>query len=279
MPASHQLPTIAFGGEGPSLHFAHANGYPPACYRQFLSPLTAHFTVWAMEQRPLWPGQDASQLRSWTLFAADFIRLLEQRAEGAIIAVGHSLGAVVSMMAAQERPDLFTALVLIEPVLLPPALLQAAREHPQQAANRPLTQRALNRRNHWPSRQHAFDRFRGKGVFKRVPDEVLWDYVEHALADAPDGGVRLRYPREWEAQIYSRPPVDIWELPSQITTPTLAIRGEHSDTLLPAEWRRWQTLQPQAEFVELDDCGHLAPLERPATVRELTLSFLERAAT
>jgi len=32
---------VEFGGSGPPLHFAHANGYPPGSYRRMLEPLTA----------------------------------------------------------------------------------------------------------------------------------------------------------------------------------------------------------------------------------------------
>ena len=41
--AKNKIPYVDFGGKGPVLHFAHANGYPPRIYRKLLQPFTAHF--------------------------------------------------------------------------------------------------------------------------------------------------------------------------------------------------------------------------------------------
>ena len=274
MQSDNAIPFIEFGGDGPSLHFAHANAYPPACYRQLLGPLSDTFQVWAIEQRPLWSDQSLQALRNWRLFALDLIQALEQKGHKRVIGAGHSLGAVVTMMAAFERPDLFQALVLIEPVLLPPSLLEAARAHPEQAANTPMVQRARKRRNHWPDRRQAFDRFRGKSVFQRLTDEALWDYVNFALVEAPEGGVMLRFPRDWEAHIYSHPPTAIWNIIPHLTHPTLAIRGIHSETLQPEAWERWRSMQPAAQFVEIAGSGHLVPMEQPERVGQVLREFL-----
>ena len=270
----HRIPFIAFGGDGPSLHFAHANAYPPASYRQLLEPLTDTFEVWAIEQRPLWKDEPVQEPHDWRVFAGDLIHALEQKGQKPVIGAGHSLGAVVTMMAAFERPDLFHALALIEPVLLPPPVLEAARAHPEQAADTPMVRRARKRRYHWSDRRKAFDRFRGKSVFERLSDEALWDYVNFALSETPDGGVGLRFPREWEAQIYAHPPIGIWEIVPHITHPTLAIRGAHSETLQPESWDRWRALQPSAQFVEIADSGHLAPMEKPERVGQVLRDFL-----
>ena len=81
--------------------------------------------------------------------------------------VGHSLGAVATMMAARKEPQRFRALALIEPVFLPPHVLQAIRAHPKLAAERPFVLSALRRRDRWPSRADAFARFR------EIADEIV----------------------------------------------------------------------------------------------------------
>ena len=113
------IPYEDFGGTGPLLHFAHPNAYPPAVFRQFLQPLTADYDVLAMAQRPLWPGSRPDEMHDWQLFADDLVDFLADHDLHGIIGVGHSLGAVATMMAAVGQPQLFRALVLIEPVFLP----------------------------------------------------------------------------------------------------------------------------------------------------------------
>ncbi len=269
------IPYLDFGGNGPLLHFAHANGYPPGSYRLFINELRSYYHVLAMQQRPLWANANPQEMTDWQLFADDLIRFLDQQRLQNIIGVGHSMGAVATMFAALRRPELFRALVLIEPVFLPPHILQMTAANPEAAALAPLVQNALHRRRHWASRQEAFDRFRRKEVFRRWSDEALWDYVNHATREAENGFV-LAFPREWEAQIYSHPPLTVWEDVPRLTHPTLAIRAAESDTIYPQPWQLWQRLQPGAIFVEIEDAGHMVTMERPSHLAAIIREQLER---
>ena len=174
------------------------------------------------------------------------------------------------------KPQRFRALVLIEPVFLPPAVLDAARAHPQAAAERPFVLAARRRRDRWPDRQAAFDRYREKRVFANFPDETLWDYVNEGLHDdATTGEVVLSFPRAWEAAFYAHPPLDVWDEIPRLSLPTLAVRGAASDTLFPDAWALWQTLQPSAAFLEMSDAGHMLTLEAPDDAAAVVLHWLE----
>jgi pimeloyl-ACP methyl ester carboxylesterase len=91
------IPHHDFGGQGPILHFAHPNAYPPACFRQFLTPLTAHYHVTGIYHRPLWPGSRPEELTGWQLIADDLIRFFDQEGYRDVIGMGHSLGAVATI--------------------------------------------------------------------------------------------------------------------------------------------------------------------------------------
>lgn len=267
------IPYEDFGGHGPVLHFAHPNAYPPATFRGFLEPLTSDYHVLAMAQRPLWPGSDPAEFQDWALFADDLLDFLDQQGLSSVIGVGHSLGAVATMFAARRQPERFRALVLIEPVFMPRELLQQVPDGSDGLTHSPMAKIARKRRRSWPSRDAAFTHFRSKNVFQRWSDAALRDFIHAGLR--PDGDdVSLVYPPEWEAQIYSHIPVTVWDEVPHLTQPTLAIRAAESDTLFSPAWQLWQSLQPEAQFVELPDAGHMVPLERPAVVAETILSFL-----
>lgn len=269
------LPHTHFPGAGPRLHLAHANAYPPEAYRALVSALTPAFDVWAVHHRPLWPGSQPESIDSWQPIADDMIRFLDEQGLSDLIGVGHSLGAVATLTAAVERPDLFRALVLIEPVFFIPAFLTALTANRDSLRPRdfPHIRAAYRRRNHWASREEAFARWRAKAVFARLSDDSLWDYTLAGTEPDPDGGFRLRYPREWEARIYSLPPTDIWALLPQVRQPTLAIRGAASDTLVAAAWSLWQETQPDAIFLEIPNADHLVPLSHPVIVGEAIQTF------
>lgn len=271
---SPSIPFVDFGGAGALLHFSHPNGYPPGCFRQLAGALAAHYHVLAMKHRPLWPGSQPEELTEWRLVGADVVRFFEEQGLRDVIGVGHSSGAVASVYAAVARPELFRALVLIDPVFLPPAILQVLRHQPEQIFLHPMIEQARNRRNRWASREEAYGRFRQKPVFARFSDETLWDYVNNAVAE-DDEGAYLVFPREWEAQYYSTPPVDVWaELP-QVTQPVLAIRAAETDTVFPEAWQLWQQLQPQATFVEIANASHLVTMERPLELAHIIHTWLQ----
>lgn len=268
-------PLIDFGGTGPVMHFAHANGYPPGCYRAFLEPLTGRYRVLASLMRPLWqPAPDPARLRDWTGFADDLIATLEADArtrEGGVIGAGHSLGAFVTLIAAARRPDLFRALVLIEPPFLLRRHRMALHVFRHVAPRRfPLVDRTLRRREHWDSVEEAFCYFRKKPVFRRIRDEVLEDYARHGtrLAPAPaDDPARhqgrvLAFSKHWEARIYLSLASHLPWL-RRCRVPAVAVRGGDSDTLLPAVWKQWQRAAPAHRFLEVPGTGHLLPFEDP----------------
>jgi len=268
------IPFVDFGGSGEVLHFAHPNAYTPECFSRFLAPLAEQFHVLALLQRPLWPNSDPAEMTDWRLLADDLIRFLDQESLRDVVGMGHSLGAVITMMAAIKRPDLFSRLVLIEPVFLPQSILQRIREHPEQAWNSPRVSGALRRRNKWASRQEAFDRFHSKSIFARFSDELLWDYINHSLDENEDGSVSLRFSPEWEAQIYAHDPPFVWDELPNVTHATLGLRGAETDVILPEAWALWQQLQPNATFAEVADVGHMMTMERPSAVAKVVLDYL-----
>lgn len=270
-------PLDEFGGNGPVMHFAHANGFPSGVYRAFLSALADDFRVVASDMRPLWqPPWDPLSVKDWSVFADDLIRTLDAErfpATPPVIGVGHSLGAFTTLIAAVRRPDLFSALVLIEPPFLGPGrrlgLSVFSRVAPQRI---PLVGRTLVRRDHWPSLDAAYDYFRQKRVFSRVPDDVLRDYVQYGTRPVGQGAQderALTFSREWEARIYTTIGNHA-QLIQRCRVPVLAFRGETTDTLTQSVWRQWQRLaSPRDRFVEVSDAGHLLPLEVPERIADI----------
>lgn len=271
------IPFEDFGGEGELLHFAHPNAYAPQTFHRFLEPFTEKYHVVGMQQRPLWPDADPTEMTDWMLFADDLIQFFDQEGLRNIIGVGHSMGGVATMLAAVKRPELFSKLVLLDPVFMPQIVLDmVANMSAEDMKQHPLVQSALYRRTQWPSRQDAFDRFRTKKVFARFSDDLLWDYVNYSIGENEDGTVSLLFPSAWEAQIYSHFPQQVWQELPKVTHPMLGIRGAETDTLMPDAWARWQALQPNGTYVEIADVGHMLTLERPVQAAEIVLQYLSK---
>lgn len=269
------IPFQNFGGDGEILHFAHANGFHPLTYQQMLNPLTEHFQVIAIQHRPFWQ-KEPTAADDWKQIADDLIRFLEEQEIKNIVGVGHSLGAVATMFAAIKRPDLFRKIVLIEPVFLPEILINIFYLVPVSWRKylNPLIRKTLKRRAVWENKEAVFSSYRSKKLFANLSDEVLWDYLHSGLSKQANGKVTLTYSKEWEAHFFGLAP-KIWQPLKTLKTPTLGIRGEYSDTLRTKPWKKWQRLQPNHAFLEIENTGHLLPLEQPKLVAKNILAFLQ----
>lgn len=268
-----------WGGMGPLLHFGHANGFPPGSYRCLIESLRQHHRVISLESRPLWPqGPSPANFRSWEPIAEDLRDTLCARGLRGILGVGHSLGAVTSLMAACRDPGLFRALVLLDPVLFtgPRARLWRWLKRLGLGERTPIVSGALRRRECWKDREAARTAWRGKPLFRTFREDCFEAYLDEALVPTGNGILCLRYPKAWEAAIFRCTPSDPWGFVRSVPIPVLVVRGERSEALTRTAWKRCGDLLPQGELLEIPGTGHMLPLEAPERVAEAVLRFLDR---
>ncbi len=273
-------PIYEFGGSGPVLHLAAANGFPPATYHPLLEPLTRRYRVVSLLPRPLWPDPPPpADLASWRELATDLLEGLRAHSLTDVVAVGHSLGGVLSLLAVLAEPGRFRALALLDPVILPPRVTFAiwlARALGLQA-RLPLVQGALRRRARFSSVEEAFDYWRSKPLFRGWPEETLRLYARSMTCPAASGdGLELAYPPEWEARIYQTVPADLWrEVPRlRGLLPVLVVRGADTDTFTGASARRFCRLVPEAAYAVVEGHGHLFPHTAPGETCGLLEAWL-----
>ena len=272
-----KLSCLDSGGGKPPLHFFHANGFPVSVYLPLLGELARDFRVLGLSLR----GQDglSDGIRDWHSLSLDLIAFLEKTGAGPVVGVGHSIGAVATMIGACRRPELFTRLVLLDPVLLPRRYTLLLRLMRLLGAKRrfPLASRARKRRNGWASRAEALDYFRPKNLFAGWQEPFLRSYVTYGLRPSRDAGVELICPPEAEARGFESYPTDIWSWPGRLETPTLIVRGERSDALSAGCYARFCRVCPAAEGRVLKGVGHLIPMEEPEETVRLIGDFCRAA--
>lgn len=267
---------LDWGGAGPVLHFAHANGFPPGTYRRLLEALMRSFHVVSSEARPLASPDRPPEIDGWTPLADDLREELTARGLRGIVAVGHSLGAVTSLIAAADDPGLFAAVVAIDPVLITGARAVGwgLAKRLGLAGQLGLVRGARARREVWPDRRTARRAYASKRVFRSWRPEVLDDYVAAGFGELAEGGVRLRYPKLWEARIFEVAPHDVWPRLRGLATPVLFVKGERSDTFLGAACERALREVPGARVEVVAGAGHFLPMEQPERLAGVILDYL-----
>jgi pimeloyl-ACP methyl ester carboxylesterase len=266
---------IDWGGAGTLIHVAHANGFPPASYRTLIRKLTPAFHVLSMAARPLWPGFDPGGIGDWAPLVEDLRVGMRARGLERVVGVGHSLGGTLTARVAAADPTLFCGLVLVDPVIFtwPRSWFWMGVQRLRLAGSFTLVASARQRREHWPDLESVRRSYRGKAAFAGWAPEAFEDYLEAGFVAAEGGGVRLRYPREWEARIFEVCPADVWSELRRIDLPVLFVRGGRSDTFLAAAAARARRELRRVRVVVIDGTSHFVPFEDPTAVAMAITAF------
>src|SRR3546814_704845 len=138
----------------------------------------------------------------------------------ALVGMGHSYGAALTVRAAAENPHLFRALVLLDPILLPTSLWLGTRLLARLGRN-PMSRAARRRRDRWPSREEAWTRLHDRGIYRGWRDDAFDCFIEHATRDE-DGERALTCPKWLEAEIFDHP-VYPWHALRPLQCPVLFV--------------------------------------------------------
>lgn len=247
--------------------FCHANGFNGRTYRTVLQPLTDRFRVVAADLR----GHGATTLpantegrENWHDLRDDLVALLETLDQPPLVVAGHSMGGACGLMAAAAAPDRVKALVLFDPVILPRAVVRDYDETLYRDS--PMVLAALRRRAVFPSRQAAFEAYRGRGAFASWSDAQVADYVAGGFCDTVDGQVTLACSPQWEASNFTAHRHDPWAAFAATKCSIRILRAATDSTcrleedlpMLEALGRIWVETVPGT--------SHFLPMERPDLV-------------
>ncbi|TFY83002.1 hypothetical protein EWM64_g1010, partial [Hericium alpestre] len=198
-----------------------------------------------------------------------------------IVGVGHSFGGCTQSLVAYTVPALFSALVLLDPVIAPPG-------EPVVDDKGSFAYGALSRREAWPSREEALRLLGGSPFFGAWDPEVLKLYVDYGLVEDAKGGVRLKTSGVQEAATFS----DTWlryemwgampKIEERIALRWLSPKDakESMGKIEEIEQQRVWVRPTNASNVRVMGATHLMVQERPREVADAIHSFLvERYGT
>jgi len=272
---------LDWGGSGPWAHLLHANGFCAGTYSPFVKHLINDLHVVASDLRGHGDSElpNLKRVSTWHIFADDLKLLIEQTLSPPIIGLGHSLGAVTTYIAAAKYPQLFSAIVLIDPSILPRRRLLwfAALRLVGLAGNRQLARSARRRRKTFQGKSEALKRFTsGRGIFSSWSKEFVEAYLECGLLEKDSQTAVLKCDPELEAQIFESVPHDVWRYAKKITCPVLAIRGAHSEVFTAESAARLKQIISDCELVTIPDAGHFVPMGKPEKCARVIVEFIRR---
>lgn len=258
-------------GDGPPVLFCHATGFHARCWDQVIAPLQGHRCV-ALDFRGHGQSSKPAPPYHWRTFGDDLEALADALDLSGAIGVGHSMGGYAVALASALGPQVFSELLLIDPVIR----ARAAYAGPWKESHF-----VSKRRNRWTSPREMYERFENRPPFDAWDRAVLSDYCEYGLLPDGDGFV-LACPPAVEADIYQNSPMPESAIYAEIATiriPVHIVRaGKKFDS---SEVMRISPTAPdlasqfaQGTDLSLPDNSHFIPMEAPALVARLIAGIL-----
>lgn len=257
----------------PIIHFAHANGFPAKTYGKLFSYLESDYEINYIERHA--HNRKFPAANGWARLRDELSEEIERRYKGEkIIGVGHSLGGILHLLAAVEKPQLYGAIVLLDaPVIsrLSSFGIKVLKRFGL-LEKIPLIKTTRFRRASWTTRAEAFEHFKSKEKFSRFDDDVLRDYVEHGTIENGKS-VNLFFKPSVEAKIYQTLPDYLPRLKGKLNVPAAYVGGTNSREARLARLGFMRRNFPfEFRFVE---GSHLFPFEKPRETAEIIKQSVE----
>ena len=260
-------------------HFYGGNGFALGVYEPLLSDLSQHLNITALTMRGEWYDKPTADKMTREEDADVLIEFLQKTQDKPIIGIGHSQGATATTIAAAKRPDLFSALYLLEPVTftnqqgklysLVPRMVKMTRE--------PFKSTQVKQAD-WDSVDGYYQFLRRHKAYKRITDEHLLTYAKNSLEAGEQGKLTLRFSPKQELANYFGTPLIMKPLQQLIAdnkVPVQLIIGKPSMFISQQVRQMWDKFVPSEQMTVLNDYGHLLPLEAPELCAKLIFQKLK----
>jgi pimeloyl-ACP methyl ester carboxylesterase len=259
----------------PVIVFSHANGFPTGVYTQLFKVWRqAGYVVHAIDQYGHDPRYPVTS--NWPHLRDQLIEFMTHDVRRPAFLVGHSLGGMVSMLAASREPSWVRGVVLLDSPVIGGWRARAL----QLAKVTGLVHRvtpgriAQKRRTTWPDREAVSQHFLSKPVFARWDPSVLADYVKHGVVKRGKS-FQLSFDREIETRIYNTLPHHIERLLQRrpLQCPLAFVGGRESVELRQAGVVYTQRLAGP-RYV-MTPGTHLFPMEHPQATADTVLRLID----
>jgi pimeloyl-ACP methyl ester carboxylesterase len=254
--------------------FSHANGFPARTYGVLFERWrAAGYAVHAVDKFGHDPKYPVTS--NWPKLRDQLIDFIDREVGGPAHLVGHSLGGMLSLLAACRRPDLAQGLVLLDS-----PVITGWRAHSVQVVKATGLMHRISpgrvsqsRRHEWPSRDAAHQHYAAKSKFARWDPRVLKDYIDCGI-DETSGKAVLAFRGEVETRIYNTLP---HHLPALLKRhppkcPVAFIAGTQSEEVRQGGLEASRRLAGE-RFVWMEG-SHLYPMEKPDATADEVLKLL-----
>ncbi len=255
------------------IYFAHANGFPGGSYNAFLSNFTGNYRVMAIDRlghNEKFPVND-----NWSNLADELIFNIEEMADSPVIGVGHSLGSIVTFIAAYKRPDIFKCIIMLDPPFFWGYAGKVFYVLKKTGLADKITPagKSIKRRNFWKNMDDVNNYFYSRELFRTFDPRSLEYYIKHGLREC-NGGFSLYYDVHKEVKIFQTMPDNISSYGSKLKVPGSITYGEKSHAVHKRSLLKF--IERHEFSLRVSPGGHLFPLEKPDESAAIIIDEINR---
>ena len=173
----------------------------------------------------------------------------------------HSMGARAAIQYAKERPESLASLTLVD--FLTDFSARASRKF-----RRPV----LLRQPHYKDPERMLSRFRLEPDETLLSPEALNILARSCVKKTETGDWTWKFDWQGFTMVY----LPIWPLLPHISTPSLIVRGEHSEVMARPNFDRLLREMPGAHGADIPGAHHHVPLDTPNELAALIANHLQR---
>lgn len=248
----------------PVLLMSHATGFHGRCYQPLAEHLAGDFHSIGFDYRGHGDTPQPDNVPvNWSRYADD-VEAVSLSLTRPLVAFGHSMGGACLLMAAHRHPDLFSRLVIFEPIVFDPSLLAHSDGPPQLAVI------ARRRRTTFASYEATIANFASKPPLSQFTPEALDAYVRFGFREGEDGQVHLKCDPEIEASTFEMSTSQhTWSWLPEIEVPVLVVCGALDDDSPARHAASVADRLPNGTYVQLDELDHFGPMSHPDLMADL----------
>ncbi|MGB0938330.1 MAG: alpha/beta fold hydrolase [Colwellia sp.] len=249
----------------PLINFVHANGFPSGSYKTFFEYFSDDFNIVAHSKY----GHDKAFPvdNNWQNMVDELIQYIEQQLikhqQTKLIGIGHSFGGVITFMAACQRPELFSQLIMLDPPVFvgSKALGISLIKNTKYIDKFSPAGKAQSRRRTWPIGTNMEALFARKALFRNFDKRCLHDYVESGIKEE-NNQLELVFKADVEADIFRKMVTNLSRYKNKLQVPATLLHATKTD-LGPIELFEKFTKLNKKIKLESFEGGHMFPLEKP----------------
>jgi pimeloyl-ACP methyl ester carboxylesterase len=264
----------------PMVHFIHGTGFNGMVYWPMLRHLLPHVDLVMTNAQGHGGSDNGEKFLGWKMNAVMIHEALlhkkkQWRDDVPVIGMGHSFGAIITMLVANHSPAVFDRLLLLDPIFLPPMLsaLSGIFRHTGLVQKTPMVKMTRKRRAHWPDRAAAHASLHQRGVFRGWHDDAFNAYLEHALYERDDG-IHLLTPPDLEADVFAGYASGMSRVIRALQQPCHMIRGDRTFPYVKTGLDRACRLNKRVTQ-ETVPGGHCFMQQHPQAVGKIVLERLK----